>query len=47
MCQQVYLRYEDDYGYQYQNIFGTLVKLEFDYNKRLKESQTQENIEVR
>lgn len=39
------LRYED--GYQYQNIFGPLVKLEADYDKRLKESQTQENIEVR
>lgn len=43
--QQVLLRYED--GYQYQNIFGPLVKLEADYDKRLKESQTQENIEVR
>jgi regulator of nonsense transcripts 1 len=42
---QVLLRYED--GYQYQNIFGPLVKLEADYDKRLKESQTQENIEVR
>jgi hypothetical protein len=38
-------RYED--GYQYQNIFGPLVKLEADYDKKLKESQTQENIEVR
>jgi regulator of nonsense transcripts 1 len=38
-------RYED--GYQYQNIFGPLVKLEADYDKRLKESQTQDNIEVR
>ncbi|XP_026750025.2 regulator of nonsense transcripts 1 [Galleria mellonella] len=43
--QQVLLRYED--GYQYQNIFGPLVKLEADYDKRLKESQTQEGIEVR
>lgn len=43
--QQVLLRYED--GYQYQNIFGPLVKLEADYDKRLKESQTQENVEVR
>ena len=34
-------------GYQYQNIFGPLVKLEADYDKRLKESQTQDNIEVR
>ena len=38
-------RYED--GYQYQNIFGPLVKLEADYDKRLKESQTQENVTVR
>ncbi len=37
--QHVLLRYED--GYQYQNIFGPLVKLEADYDKRLKESQTQ------
>lgn len=41
---QVMLRYED--AYQYQNIFGPLVKLEADYDKRLKESQTQENIVV-
>ncbi|BES94730.1 nonsense-mediated mRNA decay protein 1 [Nesidiocoris tenuis] len=43
--QQVLLRYED--GYQYQNIFGPLVKLEADYDKRLKESQTQDNVDVR
>jgi len=43
--QQVLLRYED--GYQYQNIFGPLVKLEAEYDRRLKESQTQENVEVR
>ncbi|XP_077532110.1 upf1 RNA helicase [Haemaphysalis longicornis] len=43
--QQVLLRYED--GYQYQNIFGPLVKMEADYDKKLKESQTQDNIEVR
>ncbi|CAG0894471.1 unnamed protein product [Darwinula stevensoni] len=43
--QQVLLRYED--GYQYQNIFGPLVKLEADYDKKLKESQTQDNIEVK
>ena len=30
-------RYED--AYQYQNIFGPLVKLEADYDKKLKESQ--------
>ena len=38
-------RYDD--AYQYQNIFGPLVKLEADYDKRLKESQTQDNIVVR
>ena len=38
-------RYED--AYRYQNIFGPLVKLEADYDKRLKESQTQDNIVVR
>ncbi|XP_028967713.1 regulator of nonsense transcripts 1 [Galendromus occidentalis] len=43
--QQVLLRYED--GYQYQNIFGPLVKMEADYDKKLKESQTQEDISVR
>ena len=41
---QVMLRYED--AYQYQNIFGPLVKLEADYDKRLKEAQTQDNIIV-
>lgn len=40
----VMLRYED--AYQYQNIFGPLVKLEADYDKKLKEAQTQENIVV-
>lgn len=43
--QQVLVRYED--GYQYRNIFNPLVKLEADYDKKLKESQTQDNIEVR
>lgn len=43
--QPVLLKYED--AYQYQNIFGPLVKIEADYDKRLKESQTQENIVVR
>ena len=38
-------RYED--AYQYQNIFGPLVKMEADDDKRLKESQTQEHIQVR
>ncbi|PVD19247.1 hypothetical protein C0Q70_19733 [Pomacea canaliculata] len=43
--QQVLLRYDD--AYQYQNIFGPLVKLEADYDKKLKESQTQDNMVVR
>lgn len=42
---QVMLRYED--GFQYQKVFGPLVRLEAEYDKRLKESQTQDNIEVR
>lgn len=35
--QPVLLRYED--AYQHQNIFGPLVKMEADYDKKLKESQ--------
>ena len=43
--QPVLLIYED--AYQYQNIIGPLVKIEADYDKRLKESQTQTDITVR
>ena len=43
--QPILLRYED--AYQYQNIFGPLVKIEADYDKRLKESQTQTDVTVR
>ncbi|KXN91430.1 Regulator of nonsense transcripts 1 [Leucoagaricus sp. SymC.cos] len=43
--QSILLRYED--AYQYQNIFGPLVKIEADYDKKLKESQTQTDITVR
>ena len=39
------MRYED--AYQYQNTFAPLVKMEAEYDKRLKESQTQENVSVR
>lgn len=39
------LQYQD--AYQYQNILGPLVKLEADYDKKMKESQTQENVIVR
>lgn len=43
--QSIMVHYED--AYQYQNIFGPLVKIEADYDKRLKESQTQTDITVR
>lgn len=43
--QSIMMRYED--AYQYQNVFGPLVKLEADYDKKLKESQTQDNIVIR
>lgn len=41
----VLLRYED--AYQYQNIFGPLVKMEADYDRKLKESQTQQDLVIR
>lgn len=41
----IFSSYED--AYQYQNIFGPLVKIEADYDKRLKESQTENDISVR
>ncbi|KAL2268749.1 hypothetical protein VTJ83DRAFT_3595 [Remersonia thermophila] len=41
----VLLRYEDPY--QYQNIFGPLVKMESDYDKKLKEAQSEDNLHVR
>jgi len=43
--QHVLLRYDD--GYQYETVFSPLVKLEADYDKKTKEDQTHENIEVR
>ncbi|KAJ1342524.1 hypothetical protein BSLG_002916 [Batrachochytrium salamandrivorans] len=39
------LKYDD--AYQYQNIFGPLVKMEADYDRRMKEAQTQEDVIVR
>ncbi|KJE92717.1 hypothetical protein CAOG_08730 [Capsaspora owczarzaki ATCC 30864] len=42
--EKVKLRYED--AYSYQNIFGPLVKLEADYDKQTKESQTFDDIVV-
>lgn len=41
----VQMLYED--AYQYQSIMGPLVKLEADYDKHMKETQTQENVSVR
>ena len=41
----VLLRYGD--AFQYQNIFGPLVKIEADYDRKLKEAQSQEGIVVR
>ncbi|XP_071845963.1 regulator of nonsense transcripts 1-like [Apostichopus japonicus] len=41
----VMLRYED--AYMYQNIFGPLVKMEADYDRKLKETQTTSKISVR
>ena len=41
----VMLRYDD--AYQYQNIFGPLVKIEADYDRKLKEAQSQDNLVVR
>ena len=41
----VLLRYDD--AYQYQNVFGPLVKIEADYDKKLKESQSQDGLTVR
>lgn len=38
-------RYDD--AYQYQNVFGPLVKIEADYDRKLKESQSQDNLIVR
>lgn len=41
----VLLRYDD--AYQYQNVFGPLVKIESDYDRKLKEAQSQDNLIVR
>ncbi|KAJ2597235.1 ATP-dependent RNA helicase, partial [Coemansia sp. RSA 1804] len=42
---KVLLCYED--AYQYQSIFGPLVKVEADYDRRVKEAQTEDGIAVR
>ena len=44
-AQPLELKYED--GYPFQNLLAPLVKLEADYDKKQKESQTQEGITVR
>jgi len=41
----VQLAYKD--AYQYQNVFGPLVKIEADYDRKLKESQSQDGLVVR
>lgn len=41
----VLVRYED--AFQYQNVFGPLVMLEAEYDKKMRESQTQDNVTVR
>lgn len=38
-------RYED--AYQYQNVFAALVKIEAEYDKKVKESQRQESVLIR
>ncbi|XP_047323451.1 regulator of nonsense transcripts 1 homolog isoform X2 [Impatiens glandulifera] len=43
--QPVVLKYED--AYQYQNVFAPLIKLEADYDKMMKESQSKDNLTVR
>ncbi|KAK3125053.1 hypothetical protein QOZ80_7BG0599380 [Eleusine coracana subsp. coracana] len=43
--QPVVLKYED--AYQYQNVFAPLIKLEADYDKMMKESQSKDNVTVR
>lgn len=42
--QQTLLRYED--GYQFQNIIAPLVKMEAEYDRKLKENHSQENLTV-
>ncbi|GAB2275373.1 hypothetical protein Dimus_010132, partial [Dionaea muscipula] len=43
--QSVALKFED--AYQYQNVFAPLIKLEADYDKMMKESQSKDNLTVR
>jgi regulator of nonsense transcripts 1 len=41
----VLLKYDD--AYQYQNVFGPLVKIESDYDRKLKEAQSEDNLTIR
>nr|XP_043626562.1 regulator of nonsense transcripts 1 homolog [Erigeron canadensis] len=43
--QPVAMKYED--AYQYQNVFAPLIKLEADYDKMMKESQSKDNLTIR
>ncbi|KAK9121162.1 hypothetical protein Syun_018779 [Stephania yunnanensis] len=43
--QHVAFKYDD--AYQYQNVFAPLVKLEADYDKMMKESQSKDNVTIR
>ncbi|KAH7862324.1 hypothetical protein Vadar_003090 [Vaccinium darrowii] len=43
--QPVVLKYDD--AYQYQNVFAPLIKLEADYDKMMKESQSKDNLTIR
>ena len=43
--QPVLLKYDDPYHYQ--NIFGPLVKMESDYDKKLKEAQSEDKLVIR
>ncbi|XP_074331367.1 regulator of nonsense transcripts 1 homolog isoform X2 [Apium graveolens] len=43
--QHVALKYED--AYQYQNVFAPLIKLEADYDKMMKESQSKDSLTIR
>ncbi|KAL2525251.1 Regulator of nonsense transcripts 1-like protein [Abeliophyllum distichum] len=43
--QSVALKYED--AYQYQNVFAPLIKLEADYDKMMKESQSKDSLTIR
>ncbi|CAI9095530.1 OLC1v1031511C1 [Oldenlandia corymbosa var. corymbosa] len=43
--QPVAVKYED--AYQYQNVFAPLIKLEADYDKMMKESQSKDSLSIR